>query len=297
MPISHLLLIFVVILAWGCNFIFVKLGINEMPPLLLCGLRFFLASVPAIFFIKPPKAPFKIIVLYGFLMFGLQFALLFMGMKAGMPPGLASILMQVQVFFSILFAVIFLREKIGFWQIVGGLVSFSGITLIATHHDKNVSLLGFLLIISAAATWGVGNLISKKISHVNMMSLVVWGSFVACFPMLLLSLTFEGINTILLSYHHITWVGISSLLYIVYISTWVGYGVWNWLLSRYPVSMVVPFTLLIPIIGMLSSIIIIGESFQLWKIAAGLLVITGIGIHLFGARFLVRKKRILLNPE
>lgn len=293
MPISHFFLVLIVVIVWGCNFIFVKLGLNEIPPLLLCGLRFFLASLPAIFFIKPPAAPFRIIALYGFLMFGLQFGLLFMSLRAGMPAGLASILMQVQVFFSIFFAVLFLREKVSLWQITGGLICFTGIGLVGMHLDKNITAIGLLLLMSAAATWGLGNLITKKISHINMMSLVVWGSFVACFPMLLLSLLFEGPAAIIYSYKHVSWIGISSLLYIVYASTWVGYGVWNWLLSRHPVSIVAPFTLLIPIVGMLSAIVVLGEPFQTWKLSAGILVIIGICIHLFGARFLTRKKEAL----
>lgn len=284
MPVPHLLLALLVAVVWGVNFIFVKLSLDEMSPLLLCALRFILASIPAIFFIPRPAIPFRIVVLYGLIMFALQFALLFIGMAVGMTPGMASLIMQMQVFFSMFFAVLFLGEELHRWQISGALVSFMGIGLVALHLDKNVSLLGFVCLLSGAATWGVGNLIIKKLSKVNMMSLVVWGCFVSCIPMTLLSFVVEGPARIAESYHHLTWVGISSLFYIVYISTWVGYGVWNWLLSRYPVSVIVPFTLLVPVVGVMSSIFILGESFQLWKAAAGVLVILGLYINIFGAR-------------
>lgn len=289
MPISHFLLALLVVVVWGINFLFVKLGLDEISPLLLCAVRFILASIPAIFFIKPPAVPFKIIVAYGMFMFAIQFGLIFIGMRVGMPPGVASILLQVQVFFSMVFAAILLGEIPHIWQIAGALISFTGIALIGMHLDKNVSLIGFLCILAAAASWGIGNLVIKKTRNINMIALVVWGSFVACFPMIILSLMFEGTSSIYHSYHHLTWLGITSVLYIVYISTWVGYGTWSWLLGRYPVGMVVPVTLLIPIVGILSSAIVLGEPLQAWKIVAGLLVVGGLCINLFGARFFMKK--------
>lgn len=292
MPISHLLLALLVILVWGINFLFVKFGLEEMSPLLLCTVRFILSSIPAIFFIKPPAIPFRIVALYGLVMFALQFILVFMGIHAGMTPGMASLIMQVQVFFSMFFAAILLKEIPDFWQITGAIVSFLGIGLVALHFDKNVSLLGFIFILASAATWGIGNLITKKIRNINMMALVVWGSFVACFPMLLLTLIFEGPHSIVQSYHHLTLLGVTSVLYIVYASTWIGYGTWNWLLSRYPISKIVPFTLLVPIVGILGSVIILGEPLQLWKIIAGILVIGGLGINLVGARLFKIKSNL-----
>ena len=294
MPISHLLLILLVIVIWGLNFIFVKLGLQEISPLLLCAIRFFLASIPAIFFIKPPSAPFKIVAAYGLVMFGLQFGFVFMGMYAGMTPGMASLIMQVQVFFSMFFAVFFLGEQPAMGQIIGALVSFMGIGLVAMHFDNNVSLLGFILILAAAASWGLGNLITKKIKTTNMISVVVWGSFVACLPMFVLSLIFEGPQSMVASYNNVTWVGIGSLLYIVYVSTWIGYGVWSWLIGRYPVGMIVPFTLLIPVVGLLSSVLILGEPFQLWKLVSCLLVISGLCINILSTRFFTPMK---IQPE
>ena len=98
-------------------------------------------------------------------------------------------------------------------------------------------------------------------------------------PMLLLSWIVDGSAGFVYTYHHLSWSGIISLSYIVLASTWFGYGVWNWLLRRYSVGTVVPFTLLVPIVGMLSSVIVFGEPLETWKLLAGLLVISGLGIN------------------
>ena len=280
MPVTHVLLALLVVIIWGVNFIFIKLSLDEFSPLLLCALRFLLASVPAIFFIKPPAVPFRFVALYGIIMFALQFSLLFMGMHLGMTPGMASLIMQIQVFFSMLFAAVVLGERPGTGQIIGALVASFGIGLVAFHLDQDISLLGFLCILASAATWGMGNLITK----VNMISLVIWGCFVASIPMIVFTLIVEGPASVVFSYQHSSWSAVTSLVYIVCVSTWVGYGIWNWLISHYPVAMVVPFTLLVPVVGMLCSILILNEPFHLWKLISGLLVISGLYINLLSSR-------------
>jgi O-acetylserine/cysteine efflux transporter len=89
---------------------------------------------------------------------------------------------------------------------------------------------------------------------------------------------------------HFSWLAVISLLYIVYMSTWVGYGVWSWLLSRYPVTSVVPFTLLVPIFAMLGSTLFLGESFESWKMIVSALVIAGLCINFFVPRLIAARK-------
>jgi len=260
-----------------------------MSPLMLCAVRFILASIPLVFFIKPPAVPFKWVVIYGIVMFVLQFLLLFMGIQAGVSPGIASLVVQVQIFFSLFYAALIWKEMPSLWQMLGALVAFAGIALVAMHLDGNMTLTGFVYVLAAAAAWALGNVITKLIGKVNNISLVIWGSFVASFPMILLSLLFDGVDKIVASYHQLNWQGLFSILFIVYGSTWIGYGLWSWLLSRYSVAVVVPFTLLIPIFGMLSSVIILGEPLQSWKIFAGMLVMSGLCINLLGAQFFPKK--------
>lgn len=295
MTFPHFLMTLLVVVIWGLNFMFVKLGLEEISPLLLCALRFFLASIPAVFFIKIPAESFKTIALYGLVMFALQFALIFIGMQRGMTAGMASLIMQVQVFFSIFFAVWFNGEELKLGQILGASVAFIGIALVGMHFDTQVSLLGYILVLSAAAAWGVGNLLSKKIKSKNYMAAVIWGSFVAFWPMFVLSLIFEGPHQIIESYHRLSFRGLGSLMYIVFISTWIGYGLWNRLLSLYSVGTVVPFTLLIPVVGILSSVIFLGEPFQSWKLLACLLVITGLCINILTPYLSLKFNLIKIN--
>lgn len=295
MPFKHMIIAILVAAIWGCNFIFIKIGIEEIPPILLCAMRFFFASVPAVFFVSWPKAPFKMILLYGIVMYGLHFSLLFSSLFVGMTAGMASLLMQTQIFFSILFAILFLGDRADPSQILGFIVALVGILLVASHLGTNVSLPGFFLVIGAAASWGFGNFITKKINHVNIAALIAWGSLISCPMLFIVSFIIEGQERIIHCLHKFSWLAVIALAYIVYISTWIGYGLWNWLLSRYPVTSVVPFTLLIPIFGILSSVFILGESFERWKLFASALVIAGLCINLIGARFFTKNRKNLLQ--
>ncbi|MBS3904445.1 MAG: EamA family transporter [Simkania sp.] len=286
---SHCALTVLVIAVWGFNFVVIKVGLEEIPPLLLVFSRFFLISIPAVFFVKRPAVPFKMIVGYGLIMFALQFSLLFLGMYAGVSPGLASLLMQTQVFFTVLLAMMFFGETWHLWQIIGGLVAFSGIALVSMNLGGGLTLLGFFLVIASAVCWSVGNVISKKIGKVNTVPLVIWSSLVAWPPLLMISLMVEGGDKVLYALQHLTWVSGGAVLYITYLSTLFGYGVWSWLLHHHPLGAVAPFTLLVPVFGILSSVLVLGEPLQSWKIVAALLVIIGLCINMLGPRVFIGK--------
>lgn len=287
----HIILACLLVIIWGFNFVVIKVGLAEISPLLLGFARFFLTSIPAIFFIKKPAAPLRMVAWYGLMMFALQFALLFMGMYAGITPGLAALLLQLQVFFTLLLAKVFFGEKLYPWQIIGALIAFTGIAIVALNLGGNTTLAGFLLLIGAAAAWAIGNVISKTIGTVNMISLVIWGSFIAWPPLLIISCIVEGIDSMFYTLRYLTWISGSAVLYITYLSTLFGFGVWSLLLHHYPLGTVAPFTLLVPIVGMLSSVIVFDEPLQSWKIVAALLVIAGLCVNLLGPK--IFKKRNL----
>ncbi len=278
---THLALAALLILVWGFNFVIIRLGLDGLPPIFLAFARFFLTCIPAVFFIKRPRVPLLKVFYYGLTIFALQFAFFFLGMDRGVPPGLAAILMQTHVFFSFLLAILFFKERIGTPHIAGAIVSFSGIGLAAFHLGGEMTASGFILVILAAASWGAGSAISKTLKGVNMASLVVWGSAAACPVLGLLSLFIEGPSRISESLTHISWITAGAVCYLTYLSTFFGYGLWSWLLDRHPLSTVAPFTLLTPIVAMLSSWAVLGEPLEGWKMIAAILVIGGLCIHLF----------------
>lgn len=84
-----------VVVVWGLNFVVIKVGLHNMPPLMLAGLRFMLVAFPAIFFVARPKVPLNLLLGYGLTISFAQFAFLFCAINFGMPAGLASLVLHI----------------------------------------------------------------------------------------------------------------------------------------------------------------------------------------------------------
>jgi len=281
---SHLLAAIGVVSIWGGNFVVIKLGLDELPPLLLCALRFLFAALPAVFFVKRPDVPLRSMLAYGLVMFGLQFAFLFGGMALGISAGLASLALQLQSFLTIALAAWLLGDRPSGFQVGGALLALSGIGVVAANLGGDVSAQGLAAVILAALAWACGNLMSKRLGKVNMFALVVWASLVVPLPMFGLSLLLEGPARIAGSVAGMGWSAVASIAYLVYPTTLLGFAVWNRLLNLYPVASVAPLTLLVPVFGMASSVMVLQEDLQIWKVAAFVLVILDLCVNQFGTR-------------
>lgn len=234
LPIRHLLLALLVVSIWGTNFVAIKVALRELPPLLLCAVRFILVAVPAVFFLPRPAVPWRQLAIYGLTMFALHFGFLFLGMKLGMSAGLASLTLQFQVFVTLALAAAILKERISPVQIAGALTAFAGFGLVALNTGGDVTAAGLVCVLLGACSWGFANFFSKRLGRVNPLALVVWGSLVVPLPMLAASLAFEGPALIVQSVAHVTWPTVFSVGFIVYGSTHVAYSLWSWLLRAYP---------------------------------------------------------------
>lgn len=283
---KHLFFVLVTVFVWGTNFIAIYLGLKELPPFLFCTIRFTLSALPFVFFLPRPKAPILYIIGFGLFNFAMQFGLLFSGIKLGLSPGLASLVMQVQVFFSIGLAFLLFNEKPDWFKILGSLVSFAGIAIVAAHVGGDVTLIGLILTLLASLAWASGNMFTKKINAGSPLSLVVWGNLVALPFMAGASYFIDGTTAITHSLENISWTAIAAIAYVVYISTHLGYGIWGSLIKMYPTSTVVPFTLLIPVVGFLSSAMFLNEQLTDWKLWASLFIMGGLIFNLFEKKIL-----------
>jgi O-acetylserine/cysteine efflux transporter len=279
---KDLLLALVVIIVWGMNFVVIKIGLDDMPPMLLGALRFMLAAFPAILFIKRPQIPLRWLLLYGAIISLGQFAFLFYAMSVGMPAGLASLVLQSQAFFTLLFAALFLGERLRMANLFGLLVAAGGLLLIGLQGDRLMTLAGFALTICAASMWALGNIVTRKLGKVNLVGLVVWGSLVPPLPFLALSWFLEGPEVIEAALRGINLNSILVLIYLAFGATILGYGLWSRLLSRYPVSQVAPFSLLVPVVGLTSSALLLDERLGPLQVLGALLVMLGLLINVCG---------------
>lgn len=291
LPRLHLLAAVLVMAVWGSNFVIIRIALDSFPPLLLAALRYSLAFFPAALFLPRPNVPWRNLATYGVLIGGGQFGLLFIAMKAHITPGLASLVVQTQVIFTILFSLILHKERVRLFQIVALTLALAGLGVILTHTDGHTTPLGIALVIGAAISWSSGNMVSRAAGQINMLAYVVWASLFAIPPLFILAFAMEGADAIFTSlakagpgpWAAVVWQSVGNTMF--------GYAVWGWLLSRHPSAQVAPLALLVPVFGMISSTLVLGEPMQTWKITAALLVMGGLVLSILWPRVAERLGR------
>jgi O-acetylserine/cysteine efflux transporter len=281
---KDLLSALIVILVWGVNFVVIKVGLHGVPPMLLGALRFALVAFPAVFFVKRPAIAFRWLFAYGATISLGQFALLFYAMSVGMPAGLASLVLQAQAFATLIFAAVILGERVRLPNILGLLVAACGLAVIGMEGGHAMTAVGFVLTLAAACLWGMGNVITKRMGKVDLLSLVVWASLIPPLPFLALSLMLDGPGRIEASLSAISLTSVAAIVYLAFVATMMGYTLWGKLLARYPASQVAPFSLLVPIVGLVSAALLLDEGLSPVQMLGAVLVMAGLVVNVFGGQ-------------
>ena len=256
---KHLILAVLVTAVWGLNFPVTKLGLAAIDPLLLTALRFTLAALPWVFFVKRPPIAIKWLAAYG-LIFGVaMWALINLGIEWGVPPGTAALLIQFSAFFTMGWGVLLFREQLSYAQMLGMGLAVLGLISIILASPGQGTTLGYALLLVSALSWSVGIVIIKQSKVREMFAFVVWASVFPPLPLLLLTWLAHGSAPFTALVTHFEWVALFSLLFQVYAATHFCYWGWNLLLREYPVSRVAPLSLLIPVFGVAGSMLILGH--------------------------------------
>ena len=284
----HVGLAVLVAAVWGFNFVVIEVGLTSFPPFLFSAVRFALAAFPLVFFIGPPRVAWRWVLAIGFVLGVVKFSFLFIGMKMGMPAGLSSVVLQSQAFFTVLFAAILLNDRPHAIQVIGIAVAFGGMGLIALTQQGGAGLTALGLVVAAGAMWGISNILTKKSNAPDMFRLIAWACVVPPAPLFALSYLFEGPDVITATFAELSWLGAGTVAYMAYISTLVAFGLWGFLLRTYSASLVAPFSLLVPVFGIASAALLLGESFGPLRVAGTALVLVGLLGCVFGPALVAR---------
>jgi O-acetylserine/cysteine efflux transporter len=268
----------------------IRWALDSAPPFALVALRFLFAALPAVFFIKRPNVPWLVMAAYGLAIGVFQFGLLFLGMRLGMAAGLSSLVIQTQVFFTIGLAAWWLHDRLSRHSLIGAGIAFLGIVVLATYKvgaGATSTLVGFALVLVAALSWAVGNVIVKRAAgkaEVDMLAMVVWSSLAVPIPLAVASYLFEGGASVWTTITHMGWLPWACVLFMSYFATIFGFGRWNVLLHRYPTAVIAPFALLVPVAGLASGALFLGERLAPLQFVGVALILAGLAWNVFGGQ-------------
>lgn len=260
---------------WGCNFVAAKIGLAAFPPLFLMAIRFALVAVLLVPWVRVPWGRMRGIFLFSVLLGGIHFPLVFVGMT-GVDAATASIAVQLQVPFSSLLAALIYGEKLGRRGMAGMVLAFLGVVVIA-EEPRMAGELGHLgLLVLGSLVFAAVNIQIKRIGSIDGFILSGWMGLMAVPQLAVLSLVLESGQSAALA--SAPWSGWAALAYMSVGTTIGAYGLWYPLVHRYDVNQTMPFLLTVPVFGVLSGALMLGEPVTPALLVGGVLTVAGVAV-------------------
>lgn len=279
-------------LIWGTTWIFIKIGLEDLPPIGFAAARFVLAVAILAVVIKLQKIPmpktareWRLIALTGVLQFSFNYSAVFWS-EQYISSGLAAVLQAMITVFGLLLAWFFLPdERITKLKIFAVLLGIVGVAVIFIEQLKVESLLAFAgcvaIVAGAYAAAQASILVKAKGGNLHPASMV-FGQMICGLPLIVIySLVREG-NP--LNFHW-TWRALICLLYLTVLGTVAAFWLYYLLLSRIESTRAMMISLVTPLIAVVIGWVFLGEKLPPQTFAGGLLILASIGLIVF------RKKR------
>jgi O-acetylserine/cysteine efflux transporter len=267
---------------WGFAFVAYRFGLESFSAAQLTAMRFLIACLPVLF-VPRPKLSWWMIVLIGLILFAGQFLLLMMAYALDMPAGLGSVTQQMQAVFTVALAAIVLRELPTRREGIGMTVAFAGLALIGLSVGGDLRPAALALALGASTCWAIGNLLVKRTGDTPAFSLMAWCSLAVPLPMLAVSWAVDPQPSLVRAILHASWTSLAVALYLGLPSTLIAYGLWSFLLQRYPAATIAPFSLLSPTTGILAATLLLGERLGPLRLAGVALILAGLAVIVWPA--------------
>ncbi len=285
-PIDLSLTLFVM-LVWGLNFVVAKWGLEQFPPILMIALRFAMVAIVLLPFVKVPRDKMRGILALSLTLGGVHFSLMFMGLR-DLDAAAAAIACQLQVPFAAIIAAVVLKDTLGWRRVAGMAIAFIGVVVMAGEPRFSDDLTPLFMVVAASFMWAVANIQIKKLGAIDGFALNAYLGLFAVPQLFFASALLETgqIEAI----RNADWAGWLSVAYMAVMVTLVSYALWFRILRRYPVNLAMPFTLLVPIFGVLSAVLLLDEPLGFRVALGGIATIAGVAI-------IVLRRPRLAEPE
>jgi drug/metabolite transporter (DMT)-like permease len=273
---------------WGTTWIFIKIGLEDLPPIAFASVRFLLASVILLVVIFDRRLPFpktssewKLIAFTGVLQFSINYSTVFWS-EQYITSGLAAVLQAMITVFGLVLAWFFLpNEKITTQKIIAVVVGVIGVAVIFIDQLRVEDLMAFLacvaIVVGAYAAAQASILVKAKAGGIHPASLVFGQMICGLPPIVIYSLWYEG-NP--LNYNW-TWRAVGSVLYLTILGTIAAFSLYYWLLSKIESTKAMMISLVTPLVAVVVGAIVLGEWLPPQTFFGGVLIIASIGLIVF----------------
>jgi O-acetylserine/cysteine efflux transporter len=264
-----------VILIWGLNFVVGKIGLAQIPPLLLMTLRFSLVVILLFPFLKVQHGRMGQLAVVSVALGGLHYSLMFVGLS-GIDAGPVSIAAQLMVPFSAVLAWAFFRERLTALQIAGMMIAFAGVYVLGGGAERAPQAPYLLSVVGAAFTLALATILIKRLGPISIFTLNAWIALFTVPQLLAATLILEGGQTAAL--RGADWRAWGAVAFMAIMVTILSHGLYYYLVRKYEVNQVVPLTLLTPVAAVVLAVLFLGEALSFEVVAGGVLVVAGVAM-------------------
>ncbi len=261
---------------WGLSFVAIRIGLESFAPFTLCAIRFFLAGFPLILLYKFPPVDWRRLVVYSLFIGVLQYGLMFWAIYLKLPAGMSSVLIQTQVYITIFFAWVIFRERVSLLQIAGFVISALGLLVIGYDYFGGAEAVGFILILLSALFWSAGNILLKTFRIEDFAGFIAWTSFLSSLPLFVLALSVEGPGQMLQQLQSASLRSWLAVGFMAIFATQLAFSLFSKMMLKLPAGKVMPFGTLVPVFGLGSNALFLGERMPARVFWGALLVLAGL---------------------
>ena len=284
---------------WGSTWLFIKLGLADLPPITFAAIRFVIACVILFSLIRIRRIPLPraradwiLLASSGILSFGLNYGLVFWG-EQYITSGLAALLQATLPAFGLVFAHFHLPAERLSWTKIGGVVlGVFGVGVVFSNQlavSGRQALAGCVALILSAMFAAYSNVLVKAFGkHLNPAVLSAGQMLFGLLLLLAVGLPLEG-NPLRF---HWTPMAVIAMLYLAIVGSVIAFLLYYWLVLNMDVTKSMLIALVTPVVAVLLGMLVLDEEFSWRTLAGGAMIILGIGLIVVRK---ARKKEVLAS--
>ena len=269
---------------WGSTWLFIKLGLEDLPPLTFAGIRFVIscAILLAIIRVKNIRLPRSksdlfLLAITGVLSFSLYYGLLFWG-EQYISSGLAAVLQATIPAFGIVIAHLYLpAERMTWSKILGVVLGICGVAVVFSNQlaiAGGRALAGCVALVLSSVFVAYSNVLVKARGQQLEPAVLAAGQmFFGLIPLLVIGIPLEG-NPFK---YHWTSMSLVALFYLALVGSVLAFVLYYWLVQNMDVTKSMLIALVTPVVAVILGMIVLNEDLSWRTIAGGLMIMSGIG--------------------
>lgn len=272
----HFILALVVSVVFGVGWVFGKTATAHFPPIFVAMVRFGIAGLVIVIFCGWPKVRLGYLLFASTCAISIPFSLSYMGLSR-LDVSVTVLLVQLEAPILIVLSAIGLREIPNRTTVIGVVLAVSGVLFVAGQPSADGQAVGITIVVISMFVWAIGQIQVRRLGLADGgIKLLGALSMLAAPQLFLLSLFFEKNHiAAIVGAPVMAWLQVG---YLGLVMTGVGIGSWYYLVARYPLHLVAPFLLLVPVCSVAGGVFFLGETLTLSTLAGGGLIVAGVAI-------------------